>query len=105
MSEDDLSIEALLEYFNGVESGIVSARRLIAEKKGVAEFPDFDELAWVSLQGTKGPYQQANRKNSKVDIFDRLKAEIKAHKGFWQHQGWKYWFDRNDENTIDRRKV
>lgn len=105
MSEgQDVAVEAFLEFLNAVEAGVAAAKHLISQKKGIANLPDFDELAWVSLQGVKGPYEQASRKNSEIVVFDQLKAKLRAHGGFWAHKGVRYWFHARDEDLIDRRR-
>ena len=105
MSDEDLATEALLEFLNAVEAGVVSAKQLIGNKKRVTPHPDYDQLAWTKKTGTKGEYEQCTRQNCKVDVFDRLVAELKVHHNFWQHNGYKMWFHRDDQNTIDRRKI
>jgi hypothetical protein len=105
MSEgQDVAVEALLEFLNAVEAGVAAAKHLISRKKGIADLPGFDELPWIEQQGTKGPYQQTSRQKCQPCNFDRLKAELKSHGGFWEHNGWKYWFHAKDENLIDRRR-
>lgn len=105
MTDEDLATMAFLEYLNGVEAGILSARRMIGDRKAVTPHPNYNETGWSTVKGAKGDYQQVSRQLSKVDIFDRLQAELKAHMGFWQHDGFNYWFHQNDENVIDRRRV
>ena len=103
--EDDLATLAFLEFLNGVEAGILSARKMIADRKGVSPHADYDQAGWCTVKGTRGDYEQVSRRLSKVDIFDWLAAELKAHSGFWQHDGFKYWFHQQDPDVIDRRRV
>jgi hypothetical protein len=102
---EEKTLEILADLANGLEALAVSVKKHIAEITGVAEHLDYNQLGWVEQKGTKGPYEQASRQNSKVDIFDTLAKELKEHNGFWQHDGWRYWFHKGDETTIDRRKV
>lgn len=101
---DDVATEALLNFLDAVEAGVASAKQLIGNKKRVTPHSNYNELQWIKKEGTKGEYQQCSRQNSKVEVFDRLQAELKAHGNFWQHGGYRYWFHQNDENVIDRRK-
>lgn len=66
---------------------------------------DIDKLFWETLKGTKGPYQQTSKRatNNHV-VFQQLQAYVKAKKGFVLFGDYKYWFDRNDEDVIDRRR-
>lgn len=66
---------------------------------------DFDKLVWEDLQGTKGPFQRTNKKaNNNSEVFQALQAILKEHKGFVHIGAYKYWFDCNDPDVIDRRK-
>lgn len=66
---------------------------------------DFDELAWTEKEGTKAVYEQTTKEvNKNNDIFLALQQILVDHKGFVQISGWKYWFHREDKDTIDRRK-
>ena len=66
---------------------------------------DIDKLFWETLEGVKGPYQQTSKRatNNHV-VFQQLQAYMKTRKGFMQFVGYNYWFDRNDEDVIDRRR-
>jgi hypothetical protein len=67
---------------------------------------DFDKLLWQDKQGEKGPFQQTSEKaTGNSDLWKVLRAKLKEHNGFWQNQGYKYWFDMQQETVIDRRKV
>lgn len=66
---------------------------------------DFNTLPWETKPGTKGEYQQTSKRaTNNSDIFKALQRKLKEHNGFWQHKGVKYWFDRQNEDVIDRRK-
>ena len=105
MSDEDLATIAFLEYLKGVESGIISARKLIADRKGVTSHPDYNQAGWTTVKGTKGDYEQVSRKLARVEVFDRLATELKKHGGFWVHGGFKYWVHSGDESVVDRRRV
>jgi hypothetical protein len=103
--DDDLATQALLEFLNSVEAGIVSARKRVGDQKGVTPHPDYGQAGWITLRGARGDYEQVSRNLVKEDLFDRLAAELEARDGFWQHQGYKYWFHMDDRTVIDRRCV
>lgn len=106
MGEDDLAIEALLELMNGIESGISAARQRIKEAKLPEENLDFSKLSWEKRTGSKGEFEQTSEKtNNNSELWQKLKAKTKEHSGFWQNQGFKYWFSLNQETVIDRRKI
>jgi hypothetical protein len=106
MNEDDLATEALLEFLNGCEAGIESARQLIKSKKLPEETLDYSKLAWIKKTGNKGEFETTNEnENNNSEVWQSLKEKLKSHKGFWRHEGFSYWFDRNNELVIDRRKT
>jgi len=107
MSED-IAAEVLLEFLAGCESGIARARQVIKEAKLPNEETfDFSKLFWEQKQGgDKGPFEQTSMHiNGNSDLWKKLKARVKEHGGFWQNQGYQFWFDLKNENVIDRRKI
>jgi hypothetical protein len=77
-------------------------KRAPAEVKHDAK--DFDKLAWTEKTGQKGIYQQTTKEaNNNSELFRDLQKIIKDHKGFYQLGGFKLWFDRSNEDVIDRR--
>jgi len=66
---------------------------------------DFDKLFWEDLRGNKGPFQRTSKKaTNNSDIFQALQAILKEHKGFCQIGSYRYWFDNNNPDVIDRRR-
>lgn len=66
---------------------------------------DFDKLFWENLQGSKGPFQRTSKKaNSNSAIFQALQAILKEKKGFCHIGAYKFWFDNNNPDIIDRRR-
>lgn len=108
MSSEDLD-EIFTDFLNAIEAAAVSAKRQIAEVKGVAEKEapvNFESLFWETKKGEKGDYQQTSEKaNGNNDLWKQLKVKVKEHKGFWQNGDCKFWFHQQDENVIDRRKI
>jgi len=106
-STEDLALEALTDFFDAVEAGICAARQRIKEKMKLEPEPDFDQLPWENKTGgEKGPFQQTSEKASQnSSLWQALKAKLKENKGFWQNQGFKFWFDMQQETVIDRRKI
>lgn len=65
----------------------------------------YDTLLWEDRKGSKGPFQRTSKKtNQNSEIFQDLQAILKEHKGFCHIGAYKYWFDNNDPDVIDRRK-
>jgi hypothetical protein len=106
MSEEDFSLEVLTDFFDAVEAGISAARQRIKEKHKLEPQPDFDKLPWEEKKGEKGPFQQTSEKAAQNNVlWQELKAKLKENHGFWQNQGFKYWFDMQQETVADRRKA
>jgi len=71
----------------------------------VRDSGDFDTLFWEDREGAKGLYQQTSKKaTNNHEIFQALQAILKEHKGFYHIGAYKYWFDNNNPDIIDRRK-
>jgi hypothetical protein len=76
------------------------------KKMAPEENLDFSKLLWEEKKGEKGPFQQTSEKaNNNSALWQQLKAKMKEHNGFWQNFGFKYWFDMQHEDVIDRRKI
>ena len=106
MSEESFSLEVLTDFFNAVDASISAARQRIKEKQKLEPQADFDALPWEQKQGEKGPFEQTSEKTAQNnDLWKTLKAKLKENHGFWQNQGFKYWFDMQNETVIDRRKI
>lgn len=105
MSED-LAAETLLEFLNAAEAGVAAAKQRMKERMKLEENLDFSKLFWEKKTGTKGESEQTSEKaNQNSDLWKALKAKLKEHQGFWQDSGFKFWFDMNQENVIDRRRI
>jgi hypothetical protein len=104
MSEDT-TLLALLDFLDSVEAGVAAAKQLIGTRKAITPHADYDTLPWATKEGSSDHYEQAARNASPIAVFDRLATELKQHNGFWQHQGYKYWFHMDDPAVIDRRHI
>ena len=105
-TEEDFALEVLTDFFDAVEAGICQARQRIKEKKKLEPETDFNGLSWEEKTGEKGPFQQTSEKASNNSLlWQTLKSKLKEHSGFWQNQGFSYWFDMKQETVIDRRKT
>jgi hypothetical protein len=62
----------------------------------------FNGLGWVTKEGTRGAYEQAE--NDKSENFKLIQQYVKAHGGFCNIHGYKTWFHNNNENLIDRKR-
>ena len=110
MTDEDLEIlaEEIVDYCNAVESAAVKLKVQIGKLFGSPkeENLDFSKLFWETKQGEKGPFEQTSEKaNQNSDLWKALKQKVKDHSGFWQNNGFRYWFDMKNENVVDRRKI
>ena len=95
-----LAMDALQDELEGMAPASVKQETAAKEEK-----LDFDKLFWEKKQGEKGPFEQTSEKaNGNCDLWKALKAKLKEHQGFWQSQDFKFWFDMNHEDVVDRRK-
>ena len=66
---------------------------------------DFEKIFWETKEGSKGPYQQTSKRaTNNHETFQMLQKILKEHNGFWQSKTYRYWFDNQDPDVIDRRK-
>jgi len=96
--KEDVASIALLEFLNGVEAGIASARQRIKEAK-IGWEPD--QIKWEDAQGTSGPYQRSEDINNPE--FKAMLKELQAHDGKLTKEGWFYWVFQNG-TTVGRKK-
>jgi len=100
MSEEDIATEALCEYLNGCEAGVIQARRVIAQRKGLENW-DSSRIKWRQAEGARGPYQRSEDVNS-VD-FKLLVKDLQAHNGKLTKDGFFYWLFQNG-STVGRKE-
>lgn len=103
-----MSVEFLVKLRDAAQMMADAANEYL-EKQAPADVKaseqDFGKLFWEDLQGNKGPFQRTSKKaNNNSDVWQALQAVLKEHKGFCHIGAWKYWFDNNDPEVIDRRK-
>lgn len=97
--------EALLEVLNGMEAGIVLAKRRLAQATGIIKTSaraNTSKIVWQNAEGTKGPYQKSDDVNS-AD-FKALVQDLAAHNKFLVRDGYRYWLFQNG-GTVGRRKL
>lgn len=71
----------------------------------VRDSKEFDKLFWEDREGAKGPFQRTSKKaNNNSEVFQALQAVLKERKGFCHIGSYRYWFDNNNPDVIDRRK-
>jgi len=99
MSED-LATTALLEFLNAAEAGIVQAKRLIAQAKGVKEW-DPCKIRWGKAEGNSGPYERSEDVNNLE--FKAMLKDLAAHGGKMMYDGFFYWSFRNG-STVGRKR-
>jgi hypothetical protein len=105
MSEDDTATAALLEFLNASEAGIIAAKHLIMEAKGVAEehswLWDPSKIRWQQTQGSSGPYEKSEDVNSLN--FKTMLKDLATHEGRLSRDGYFYWLFKNG-STVGRKK-
>ena len=99
MSED-LATTALLEFLNAAEAGIVQAKRLIAQAKGVEKW-DQSKIRWEKTEGGSGPYERSEDVNNLE--FKAMLKDLAAHGGKMMHDGFFYWTFKNGA-TVGRKR-
>ena len=101
MADDELALEVILEYFNAVEAGVIAGRQQIKNRK-----LEKKDLFWQEETGKKGLFQQTSKRvNDNSLAFQDLQKRICEHGGFLKKSGHNYWFDNNNPDVIDRRKI
>jgi hypothetical protein len=74
---------------------------VVTEDKKPTE-AQFNAPNWVTKDGSKGNYQQAE--NDKTETFRIIQQYVKSKGGFCNIHGFKTWFHNNNENIIDRKR-
>ena len=98
MSEEDLALEALTEFFNAVEAGIAAARQRI---KAIKVEWDPGSIKWENAEGASGPYERSEDVNNPQ--FKGMLKDLAAHGGKMTNQGLFYWVFPNG-STVGRKK-
>ena len=100
MSEDDVATAALLEFLNGAEAGIVQAKRLIAQAKGVEDWNP-SKIRWEKAEGSSGPYERSEDVNNPE--FKSMLQDLTGHGGKMTRNGYFFWVFKNG-HTVGRKK-
>jgi hypothetical protein len=103
VSEKDLALEALLDFFDAVEAGIAQAKQRIKNVKVPEKFGwDPNKIKWTQAEGTSGPYERSEDVDN-LDFKAMLK-DLAEHKGKFQREGYFYWvFQR--ASVVGRKQV
>ena len=100
MSKEDIATEALLEYLNGCQAGIVAAKHLISQGKGLDKY-DPSKTKWETMEGPSGPYERSQDVDSRD--FKLLVKDLAAHDGKLTKNGFFYWLFKNG-SVVGRKK-
>jgi len=100
MCEDDLATAALLEFLNAAEAGIVEAKRLIAQAKGVETY-DPSKIKWEEVEGSSGPYERSEDVNNPE--FKSMLRDLATHGGKLTRNGYFFWVFKNG-HTVGRKQ-
>jgi len=101
MSESDLAIDILTDFFDAVEAGIAQARQRLKEAK-VEDKPKWDpnQIKWVEAEGTHGKYERSEDVNN-LD-FKELMKDLEGRQGKLSRDGFFYW--RFEKSAVIGRK-
>lgn len=95
-----MATAALLEFLNAAEAGIMQAKRLIAQAKGVEQW-DPCKIKWEQAEGNSGPYERSEDVNNTE--FKGMLQDLAAHGGKITRNGYFYWIFKNGA-TVGRKK-
>jgi len=102
--DEDLALEALLEFLNCVETGIANAKQLVRREK-VCEW-DPNAIPFTKAVGSKGQYERYPAEGQKAEAtthYKNLLADLKQHNDRFTRNGWFYWLFL-DKATIGRKR-
>lgn len=117
MNSEDVASEALLKFLNGAEAGIVAAKRVIAEAKGVKEAPPakeetFNTLKFETQQGARlGEYEVAHKNANLPDKFSPACGILRVNNAMIKsrYHGpnyvYSYWLFGEKGDRIYRQKI
>ena len=101
MSESDLALDVLTDFFNAVEAGITQARQRLKEAKVEDKLKwDPSQIKWIEFEGTHGKYERSEDVNS-LD-FKELMKDLEGHEGKLSRDGFFYW--RFEKSAVIGRK-
>ena len=102
---EDIAIEALLDFLNAVDAGITHARETIKKHKGISTVKSGTwnpaSINWQNTDGQKGPYEKS------VD-YDNLQhkamlADLESHDGKLQRDGFFLLAFQRSENSWKKK--
>jgi hypothetical protein len=97
---EDLVLQALAEFLNGVEASVQSTRHLL--KKVKVEGWDPGKITWKATEGPSGPYERADKQDN--TDYQLLLKDLQENDGKMRREGFFYWlFDRQD--AVGRKKL
>ena len=80
----------------------VLGKPVLADSSAKPSVQVFNSLNWISKEGLKGSYEQAENDNS--EDFEAISRYVVDHKGFCILHGFKVWLHNNDPSLIDRKR-
>ena len=98
MSED-LALQALTDFLNAVEVGIIAARQTI---KAVKVDLDLESIVWIPAEGARGSYERSE--DVQNPNFQALLKTLEAHNGKLTQNGFFLWKFSGDSSVIGRKK-
>lgn len=98
MIEEDLVLEAFIDFLNAVDAGIQAARQRI---KAVKVGWDPKAIKWEKAEGSKGEYERSEDVNNPE--FKAMLQDLASHNGRLTRDGYFYWVFKNG-TTIGRKQ-
>ena len=66
-----------------------------------------DNIRWVTVEGSRGPYERYPAKGQKPEMtidYKNLLKDLKAHNGRLNRNGYFYWLFSPDSDIVGRKK-
>lgn len=95
---EDLVLEAFLDFLNAVEAGIAAAKQRVKAFK-VEWNPE--AIKWVQAEGASGTYERSDDKDNPE--FQAMLKDLEAHNGKLTRNGYFYWKFTNAD-VVGRKK-
>jgi len=103
---EEVVLEAFVDFLNAVDAGVCAARETIKKAKGLSATAQEgtwnpNAIKWETKEGAKGPYEKSTD-------FDNLQhkamlRDLADHDGKLRREGYFYWVFQ-DGNTVGRKK-
>jgi len=106
-NDNETALEALCDLLDCLDAGITQARQTIKKAKGLTPIAQEgtwnpDTIKWETREGAKGPFERSEDVNNLQ--FKAMLADLAAHNGKLNHNGYFYWTFQNGSTVGRKRK-